>query len=52
MSQTENLVTYFKQRAAEHKQEARSCESMNLWHLAKVQQDLANGYLAKINNSK
>ena len=51
MSQTENLVTYFKQRAAEHQQEARSCESMNLWHLAKVQHDLANGYLAKINNS-
>ena len=51
MTQTENLVAYYKMRATEHIQEAHSCENTGLLRLAKVQRDLANGYLAKINNN-
>ena len=44
---TKALIDLYKQKAEEHRQEARFCEGKQWWHLAAVQHKLADEWLAK-----
>ena len=44
---TKALIDLYKQKAEEHRQEARFCENKQWLHLAAVQHKLADEWLAK-----